>query len=747
MRRGALGILQAPLLTFTNYLIPTCMKKYLLFLLITFVLNASAFESGKTYGILQDTKAVFVKDANLASGRNAVMWTDTKVPAQRWLLEKRDDGTYTFCNQYTHLYLGVNRNSAGALADQRTFSQFLTRWILEKSGDGYMILYAQNPGLCLSAASGNEGASLQLVEKDSVDPNLCVFTFDDGPHDVPTAFDASVRDAMMDGFLRQYYHDDSVGHVLGGGGWWGDAEMFETILDAFATTGDLKYKDIFHELYLNFLHRNGSDWSNNDYNDDITWMVLACVRAYKYFGNPDYLAIAVDNYTRMYNRAKQRFGTLIWKQTQENKLSTNSCINCPATVAACYLGQLTNDKTWFEKAVSIYTGQRKLLFNAETGEVWDSRAWNSDGSMESGGNRWVSTYNQGTMLGAALALYDYTKDEMYIKDAAKIYNRSVSALTNNDKIIDVCQTINGDLCGFKGILMRYVRAYAESQHLEEPMLWMEKNAWHAYQNGNSNGVIWSAWLTKTAEDLKRMEGDSEKDVTNDAFGSSTAVSVAFNAHVNRQFNKNASEGLEAIYFDDIQFMQLDDVMADGMTPNTTPSTLANGYICFRNVDFGSEGLDKAIARVNATASRSYLKLYVDSISNDSFLGRSEGFLPKAWQDVAIKSARTVTGVHDVYLMISGTGVQFHNMRFCGDGAGVSTAVTAQKNPMSLAGPVLKIECDQKSTLKTYDNVGTLKFSRECPAGTTSLEFNPGMHIFTLTTASQEKFMLKAIIVN
>lgn len=346
-----------------------------------------------------------------------------------------------------------------------------------------------------------------------------------------------------------------------------------------------------------------------------------------------------------------------------------------------------------------------------------------------------------------MALYDYTKDEMFLNDAVKIYNRSVSALTNNDDIIHVCQTINGDLCGFKGILMRYVRAYAESQHLEEPMLWMEKNAWHAYQNGNSNGVIWSAWLTKTAEDLKRMEGDSEKDITNDAFGASTAVSVAFNAHVNRQFNKSAADGLDAIYFDDIRFMQLDDDMADGNTPNTTPSALTNGYICFRNVDFGNEGLNNAIARVNATASRSYLKLYVDSISDESFLGRSEGFLPKAWQDVTIKSSRPVTGVHDVYVQVSGTGVQFHNIHFTGDGSGINTALTSRKNPMSLAGPVLNIECDQESTLKSYDLAGTLKLIRECPVGRTSLEFNPGIHIFTLTTISQEKFMLKALIGN
>ena len=135
-------------------------------------------------------------------------------------------------------------------------------------------------------------------------------------------------------------------------------------------------------------------------------------------------------------------------------------------------------------------------------------------------------------------------------------------------IISVCQTVNGDLCGFKGILMRYVRTYAETFHLEEPLQWMEKNAWHAWQNRNSGGVIWSAWLTKTAESLTRKEGDDEKDVTNDAFGASTAVSVAFNAHVNRRFAKSVSEGLQPEYFDDIKFAQLTEDPAEGRV--TTP---------------------------------------------------------------------------------------------------------------------------------------------------------------------------------
>ena len=80
-------------------------------------------------------------------------------------------------------------------------------------------------------------------------------------NDVETAFSERMRDEIVDGFMKQYYRNASTGHVFGKGGWWGDAEMFETILDAFETTGDTKYKTYFDELYRNFVSRNGTDWS------------------------------------------------------------------------------------------------------------------------------------------------------------------------------------------------------------------------------------------------------------------------------------------------------------------------------------------------------------------------------------------------------------------------------------------------------------------------------------------------------
>ena len=637
---------------------------------MTCIATASALTPGVAYSIGQHGRSVFISNGRPDRNTDVQMWTDTDVPAQRWVLEQSDTDPrqYALRNLFSGLYLNYNGTIAGAKIRQADRSVFLSYWTLEEDGDSYVLVPSQNAAMCLAAASTDEGAALSLQERSTADAGLTRFTL--RQDDVPEAFGEAVRDDFMSGFLGQYYHKASTGHVLGGGGWWGDAEMFEVILDAFATTGDLKYKEIFDELVIDFCRRNGRDWSNNEFNDDITWMVLACARAYKYFGTQEYLDLAKDNYTRMYNRAHQRFGTLIWKQSQENKIATNSCINCPATVAACMLGELTGDNSWYDKALTIYAGQRKLLYNAETGEVWDSGAWTADGEREPGANHWVSTYNQGTMLGAATLLYLYTKDPMYLEDAKKVYERSRDHLTNNNKIISVCQTVNGDLCGFKGILMRYVRTYAETFHLEEPLQWMEKNAWHAWQNRNSGGVIWSAWLTKTAESLTRKEGDDEKDVTNDAFGASTAVSVAFNAHVNRRFAKSVSEGLQPEYFDDIKFAQLTEDSSEGRV--TTPA-LSGGWICFRNVDFGQDGISSLDLRLKATKARSFVQVYVDELTDDGLMGRNSGFLTRGdWSDVVVPFKSGVTGVHDVYIRFSGEGVQVGGIKSTGSSSGVDS---------------------------------------------------------------------------
>ena len=631
-------------------------------LLLSLVAVQAAPTVGKTYRIVISSKSMFVKNASFNPNDDVVLWTETDVPAQRWKLEKATDGKYAFRNLYSGLYLAAKSTpAAGVTLVQKSSSVKRTTgaWNIkpvEGLTDVFTISAGDNEGLCIgidqAAADGNQ---LKLVEPATVEKANVYCRIIES--EVPTAFDAAVRDEMMQGFINQHYKTATGGHILGKGGWWGDAEMFEVILDAFETTGDKKYQTYFRELYNNFLIRNNSNWIYNEFNDDITWMVLACVRAYKYFGDEEYLKVARFNFDNMYKRAaKQPHGTLIWKQSQPNPLSTNSCINGPAIVAACYLGEMTGEKEYYDKALSIYAGQRQLLFDAKTGQVYDSRAWNADGSIANEGfNLWASTYNQGTMLGAATMLYKYTGEKKYKQDADAVYRYTCNKLTNDKKIISVCQTINGDLCGFKGILMRYVRRYAEDLDRKLALQWIAKNAWHAYQNRMKNRthrVTWSAWLTKTAQNLRRQENGGITDVSDDPVGQSTAVSAAVNAHINGLYDKNASQQIGVEFFDEIQWLQLAEKSSDDDTPETTVSSRDGAYIAFKHVDFGSNAVSKLLLRAKATASDAKIQVYVDNISSETLVAVSKGALPTSWDNLVLDASKSLSGVHTVYIVLT-----------------------------------------------------------------------------------------------
>ena len=623
----------------------------ILLLLTVMPVHAVTLEEGKSYTVaLANGKALFPKNAGNAVNTYLVLWTDTHVQAQAWTYTYNPDKGSSFENRYaTDRYLStLGTKKIGTTAVLRNRTSAANWWDLvpvEGKEDTYLFCtYATKDTFLLGAVSADEGAAVQYVNKNNADPALTQWVVREADA-MSEGFDESVRDAMIDGFTQKYYRKAGANYVLGKGGWWGDAEMFETILDAFETTGDTRYKTMFDNLYKNFVARNGSDWSGNEYNDDITWMVLACIRAYKYFGTTSYRSVARNNFDRMYKRAQcYPEGMLRWKQGNNG---TNSCINCPATVAACYLFEMLGDSAYLEKAKSIYAGQRKNLFVASSGCVYDSGEWLDNGKFQVN-NKWCSTYNQGTMLGAALMLWHHTGETKYRADANNVWKYSYNNLTEStNRIISVCQTVSGDLCGFKGIYMRYARRYAEDMGKEDALNWIARNAWHAYQNRNSSGVTWSKWLTKTAENFK----DGDTDINDDAFGASTAVSAAANAHINALFNKDAFTVIPAEKFDDICFYQLTDDKTQGTV--TTTSSREGAYVGWKNVEFGTEGADMAVVRAYAGNAKTRFAVAVDGWTEECYVAQSDT-LPEGWNTASV-AMPLLTGTHTIYIVMQGGG--------------------------------------------------------------------------------------------
>ncbi len=294
-----------------------------------------------------------------------------------------------------------------------------------------------------------------------------------------------------------------------GADFWDFAEIFEIIEDYYEVSEDKSVFDTFEEMY-GFITRAYTDnWSFNPFNDDIMWLVIALTRAYIYTGVKKYLDMAIVNFNMAYDRSvsDDLGGGLFWRIERKCK---NTCVNCPAAVAAQYIAQATGDDTYYDKAKYCIDWAVKMMFEPESGKVYD--CINLDGTI----NKWSSTYNQGTFIGSCMMYYEKSGDETYKSYASKAAEYVMNEMYHGG-IMDNEEPGN-DLPGFKGILARYIRRYCEKTGETEYIEWLRKNADSCWSNRNSNGIMWTQLGHKT-----------EEKADYDVFAVSAAISVVVNA--------------------------------------------------------------------------------------------------------------------------------------------------------------------------------------------------------------------------
>ena len=630
---------------------------------------AQAFEAGQTVRLVNSGKSVFVENSSLDQNTNAVLWTETNVNAQRWTLEAKTNGTLLLSNDYTGFYLaGLTSGTSGyvgqtakSAANSKGSWEFVP---VEGTTNEYYIYQGSTRKYALAAPTETEdGSKLTIVNTTTnLDPARITWTVET-VEPMAQEFTKDKRDDMMEKWKAQAYKKASTGYVIGNGGWWGDAEMFEIVLDALETTGDQQYATMFENLYTNFIARNKDTWYQkgvsgyNEYNDDIAWMCIACVRAYLLTGTTKYRTTAKKNFDGMFARADCYGNDLLqWKHNSGQ--GTNSCINGPAAVCACYLAIAQADTSYYQKARKTYIAERSKLFEMSngkpTGKIWDSYDQGTGNY-----NYWASTYNQGTNLGAAIMLYNHYGEQMFKDDADAIIKWSEANMANSKGIIHVCQTVRGDLTGFKGIMLRYLRMYAESFNAPSHYAWIAKNAYHAWNNRNSAGITSSAWLTKSEENFKHKEGDEYKDFGHD--GNMTCVSAAFNCHLGAVESHDAYAKNEA---EDFNYVRNASVVYDGNADEDNGGMVGpmknKHYIGYRRVNFGNKPASHIELRTKITLASTGIDVYLDDPSTTKgtllcSIKGSELSALKTWDTIRKMINQPVTGTHDIYFVSSGTG--------------------------------------------------------------------------------------------
>lgn len=309
-------------------------------------------------------------------------------------------------------------------------------------------------------------------------------------------------DLAFDCFNDAYYFDRGASaSIMNTNGFWDVAEMMEMYVDTYERSGDEKHLEMVNKLYNGFVERHGTDWTGNEFNDDIMWMVLFCVRAYNATGDKKYKEQAIFHFEKVYDRGydAQFGGGIYWKKGGTGK---NACINFPAALAATYLYDLTGERDYLNKAERLFSWAAGVMFDEETGAVYDNVHYDENRSIVLDKSVW--TYNQGTFIGAATRLYEITGKKAYIEMAKKAADHTIFTMFNND--VNGLEGDNNnyqDFLGFKGIFFRWFGYYIHSQNVTDYDEWIELNLRVGWHNRTSRCLVNGRWDGKAPESLTR----------------------------------------------------------------------------------------------------------------------------------------------------------------------------------------------------------------------------------------------------
>ncbi|WP_308637566.1 glycoside hydrolase family 76 protein [Paenibacillus silvisoli] len=236
--------------------------------------------------------------------------------------------------------------------------------------------------------------------------------------------------------------------------WW-MAHAVDALVDGYERTKDAKYAGLLAELYDGLLVRNGGAFPNELY-DDMEWMAIAWLRAYRALGVERYKEAALllwEDIKTGWN--DQMGGGIAWQKSQLDYKNTPA--NAPAAILAARLFQQFGRQEDLEWAQNIYGWLKTHLVDPATGFVWDGMNRQGDGAID---KEWKFTYCQGVYIGAGVDLYRVTGDRGYLEDAIRTAGASDMELADPASGL-LPEEGDGDGGLFKGILVRYLGELAK----------------------------------------------------------------------------------------------------------------------------------------------------------------------------------------------------------------------------------------------------------------------------------------------
>ncbi len=293
------------------------------------------------------------------------------------------------------------------------------------------------------------------------------------------------------------------------------APLITELLDAFSAQEGGSGINNNWRTESTYAHNHGlSDWTWNEYNDDLLWAGLAYIRGYLITGEQRFLEQAKWDWDFLYNRGwDDALGGGIWWDIRKNEKSGLS--NNPAICMACYLYQATGDESYLDKAKAIATWVNTHLRNAD-GSV--DEKMNADGSQPHSYN----VYNMGTYIEGISLLYKSTRTTSLAVAARKTIEYVMVHRVDGNGIMSAYKVDGTWQSEFARGMATYLAAVPEhwtykgiytSQRKQITYFdWMRLNADAAWNTRdrvrNITGCEWNKQTPTIAPDGKQWEADA-----------------------------------------------------------------------------------------------------------------------------------------------------------------------------------------------------------------------------------------------
>jgi predicted alpha-1,6-mannanase (GH76 family) len=275
--------------------------------------------------------------------------------------------------------------------------------------------------------------------------------------------------------------------------YWPTANALDVLVDLYLRKPGAALKTRMDEVIEGVKTKNNSSFINYYY-DDMEWMALACLRAYKATNDTQYKDIAQLLWADIKNGWSDDLSGGIW--WRKDNSSKNAPSNLPAAILAARLYKTFNDPDDLVWAKKIFQWQKEVLYEPTSGWVYDN--------IDAAGNKntsWKFTYNQGTFIGAALELYSITSDVAYLNDAVKAADYTMLSGQLTDIANGILKNEGGGDGGlFKGVFIRYftrliIEGGLETTKKNQYISFIKTNAQKLWSTGtNKNQVLFgSAW--------------------------------------------------------------------------------------------------------------------------------------------------------------------------------------------------------------------------------------------------------------